>query len=389
MKTIMHIATILPYEKLKSNNILLNIAGRMKGQYRFRFACPVPYANKMLGLLRKKWRVYAELPEQVTMDGFEISGLRGVSFPFNKFKALSGFTFALMNKQRLHDLVKDVDLIHAHYIFPDGYIAYYANKRWGIPYVLTFRDTTRFLKYNPWNQFWTRKIAGNAKRVLAISEYARKRMQKYIGREIKVIPHGIEKELLSYTGIKSGPKVNMLSVGDLIWLKHFDLVIKALGELNLEGYKDRYNYTVFGDGNKECYLRQLSVRYKVKVDFKGRAEYGQIQREMAQSDVFIMPSRPESFGRVYLEAMAKGNAVIAAKDSGIDGLFADSREVLMVEPTVKEIKEKLKFLFDNPGELTGIKSAAFTAVRDRFTWETILPQYDEMYQLALKGETSA
>ena len=44
---------------------------------------------------------------------------------------------------------------------------------------------------------------------------------------------------------------------------------------------------------------------------------------MDRSDVFIMISKAETFGLVYLEAMARGCITIASRNEGMDGIIVD------------------------------------------------------------------
>jgi glycosyltransferase involved in cell wall biosynthesis len=66
-------------------------------------------------------------------------------------------------------------------------------------------------------------------------------------------------------------------------------------------------------------IKTQKVQEKVKL-------FGQIPREdvllhLDNSDCFIMISQEETFGLVYIEAMAKGCIVIASKDEGMDGII--------------------------------------------------------------------
>ena len=45
---------------------------------------------------------------------------------------------------------------------------------------------------------------------------------------------------------------------------------------------------------------------------------------MEESDVFAMVSSPETFGLVYIEAMAKGCVTIGSKGEGIDGVIVNN-----------------------------------------------------------------
>ena len=47
----------------------------------------------------------------------------------------------------------------------------------------------------------------------------------------------------------------------------------------------------------------------------------EVIRQMDNHDVFVMISRNETFGLVYLEAMARGCITIASRNEGFDGVI--------------------------------------------------------------------
>jgi glycosyltransferase involved in cell wall biosynthesis len=109
-------------------------------------------------------------------------------------------------------------------------------------------------------------------------------------------------------------------VGNLIERKFPDVVLRALAT----SYKDEdFSLKIIGDGPMRSTLtyeiKTQKVQEKVKL-------FGQIPREdvllhLDNSDCFIMISQEETFGLVYIEAMAKGCIVIASKDEGMDGII--------------------------------------------------------------------
>ena len=51
---------------------------------------------------------------------------------------------------------------------------------------------------------------------------------------------------------------------------------------------------------------------------------------MEQADIFAMPSRPETFGLAYLEAMINGCIAIGSKNEGIDGIIVNGKNGFLV-----------------------------------------------------------
>ena len=90
--------------------------------------------------------------------------------------------------------------------------------------------------------------------------------------------------------------------------------------------------------------RQLSHRHQAqqqKIQFLGRLSNDKVLQEMQKADVFILPSVNETFGMVYLEAMASGCITVCTKGDGIDGIIIDSENGFLTEPTVDGIKETI------------------------------------------------
>ena len=64
---------------------------------------------------------------------------------------------------------------------------------------------------------------------------------------------------------------------------------------------------------------------------------------MRKSDVFVMVSSPETFGLVYLEAMASGCITVGSKGEGIDGIIKNGYNGFLVEPrNVSALKDTLE-----------------------------------------------
>jgi glycosyltransferase involved in cell wall biosynthesis len=100
-----------------------------------------------------------------------------------------------------------------------------------------------------------------------------------------------------------------------------DRVIRALPSV-LTRYPDAL-YLVVGDGDDRPRLEALAAELGVteKVRFVGLVSSEELPDYFRVADVFVMPSRGEGFGIVFLEAMACGIPVIGGnKDGSLDPL---------------------------------------------------------------------
>ena len=104
--------------------------------------------------------------------------------------------------------------------------------------------------------------------------------------------------------------------------KNIDKIIQALK------YFDNIELTVIGDGKDKNKLKQLDKR----TIFTGRLEHEKVLELMRQSDIFILPSVNETFGMVYLEAMASGCITICTENEAIDGIIKFGENGFTVKP---------------------------------------------------------
>ncbi|MFN8010147.1 MAG: asparagine synthase (glutamine-hydrolyzing) [Holophagaceae bacterium] len=139
--------------------------------------------------------------------------------------------------------------------------------------------------------------------------------------------------LLARYGLE-GRKV-LLTLGRMASLEHykgFDEVLEALPSLSKE--EPRLVYVMAGDGNDrdrlEAKADALGVRDRVV--FTGRIPEEEKADHYRLADAYVMPSRGEGFGRVFLEAMACGIPVVASRVDGSREAVAEGRLGFMVDP---------------------------------------------------------
>ena len=151
----------------------------------------------------------------------------------------------------------------------------------------------------------------------------------------------------------SGPEETrrLISVCRLDKNKNINRVLQELSGLDMS---INWRYSIIGDGDERSILEKLSkdLNLEDKVDFFGLLEHDEVLEHLEKSDVFIMLSSIETFGIVYLEAMAKGNIVIGSKNTGIDGFISDGFNGFLSSPeTNGELKDLLeKILISTPEE---------------------------------------
>ena len=96
--------------------------------------------------------------------------------------------------------------------------------------------------------------------------------------------------------------------------------------------------TIIGNGKEFDKLKRLA---KLNISFTGQLDNSDVIKKMNSSGIFILPSINETFGMVYLEAMASGCITVGIKNDGIDGIIKNGENGFLINPTKDDIKNIL------------------------------------------------
>ena len=287
------------------------------------------------------------------------------------------------NKNKLEPKnISRYNLIHAHYLFPDGMIAYQMHKRYGIPYILTLQQELRFLE-NGYAWHLAKKIIGSAAAVTTLSPQMAEGLKEKGIKEVQMVPLGIaeyffEKEQGRPLQKSKGDKLKLLSVCNLLPVKNLEAVIRAVGSLP---EKEKINYTIYGTGPLEQELKELVRELKLDdiVHFKGAIENKELPALMPEYDVFIQPSFKETLGLSYFEALACGLPVILTENTGAYELIKDKDVYYTVDPQdPASITSCIKDILKNP-EALGRKVAHAPEAAKIASWEGFVEFFHEQY----------
>ena len=123
---------------------------------------------------------------------------------------------------------------------------------------------------------------------------------------------------------------SFIFVGSLIKLKNVNSLVKALAQTYPQ---KNFKLSIIGEGDEKKEIEKLIEKLDIKlcVKFYGNIVRDDVQKEFEKSDCFIMISKPEAFGLVYLEAMSRGCITIGSKNQGIDGVIQNGKNGFLCE----------------------------------------------------------
>lgn len=272
-------------------------------------------------------------------------------------------------------LASDYDVILAH--MPSGII--FANKLGtNVNLVCGVHCSDIEVLTNPLYKFYFRKQLKNAykkaKKIACRSFVLQKKFNE-------LMPELAEKTFVAASGVPANreqgkgnrSQLTILTCANLIKRKNIDKLILAVNEL--EGF----DLKIIGSGKESKKLQLLSrsgipARHHV-INFLGQLPHEQVFEEMQKADIFVLPSVNETFGMVYLEAMASGCITVCSQNDGVDGIIQDGKNGFLTEPTVEGIKSTL-LRIKNSQNLEQILENAQTTIKE-YSMENCAKKYIE------------
>ena len=304
---------------------------RVGAQLPLAVVAPTPWFP-LQGLLRR-WRpgFRPGAPRHESQSGHDVWFPRFFSLP-GVLKGLDGFFMALGALPRLWRLKRAgrLDLIDAHFAYPDGFAATLLGRWLSVPVTVTLRGTEARHARDPLLYRHVRLTLQRAARVFTVSESLR---QIALGLDIapervRVVGNGVDVDRFSPLPRAEARRQLQLpmhtpvlvTVGALVERKGFHRVIELLPAL-----RERFPgllYLVVGGSSPEG---DLLVQLKQQVQSLGLADAVRFLGPMAPeglrvplsaADLFVLPTRNEGWANVLLEAMACGLPVVATDVGG-------------------------------------------------------------------------
>ena len=262
---------------------------------------------------------------------YELDGVKIKRIPLLKYKLHSAFSKSQIDKayQKTSTFLQNDDFK------PDCIVSHWVNPQLEIMLRLKqdFNVPTCYVAHTPTVEFTriyddeaTKQIIENIDLIGFRSQYIKDMFNERFGYRGPTFQcySGIPDQYIPKESVNRTFETikKFVFVGTLIKRKFpaeiIPAVVKAYDASDFE-----INY--IGKGAEEVtvknYAKNLCVADKVHI--LGRMNRDEVIRHLQESDVFVMISRSEAFGLVYLEAMAQGCITIASRKEGFDGIIQD------------------------------------------------------------------
>lgn len=317
-------------------------------------------------------------------------GLRTYRYKNYNFIPKHPLMFNIFDK-RIEKLYKEVvkkegkvDVIHAQSSLWGGISAAYVAKKYNIPLVITEHSSVKRGQYVR-ESYYKRIIDSykSADAIIAVGNGLKKEIEELTNRkDIKVIGNLVDLSLFDIRGIKrESDEFIFFSVAFLEGEKGLDTLIKAF---SMRFKNENVRLVIGGDGSQREWLEGIAKSESVEkqVTFTGALSREEVASWMNKCHAFVLPSRYETFGVVYIEALASGKPVIGTFNGGAEDIVTKDVGILVEIDNIKDLSNAMDHIRKNNKEYEADKLRKYCT--EKFSENVIVKKIINVYEEVIK-----
>lgn len=287
------------------------------------------------------------------------------------------------------------DLIHAHWLLPNGLLASVVSRRTGVPFSVSVHGSdVHMISSNPVVSRIGRWVAKRAESITVCSSDLKRRLQAadVPASYLTVVPYGVDVEHFSPANDASArptdvPDDSFLigAVGRLVEKKGFIHLVEAMAKLPDDSY-----LVIVGDGAEMGTLRDRAEDLGIadRVIFLGQQKRDEVRDLLRAIDVLAVPSVIDKSGNVdglpnvLLEGLASGCAVVASRIAGIPDVVIDGTNGILVDSgSVNDLADALADLRAKPDMRVRLGNEARRRGVEDLSWDDVICRSPYMHDL--------
>jgi len=337
-------------------------------------------------------RLDVEKNKRVSLDGVNVYYFSNISNTLRmRFKIATPYHLLRI----IGKTIKNYDVIHIHEqrTIIALIVAYYAKKN-NIPIVIHARGSTtlergRVFYKKVFDTFYGKKMVKNTSKLIALTPAEAQQYQE-IGadpQKIVIIPNAIETSLYDNLppqgnfrekhNIQANEKM-VLFLGRLNQIKGVDLLVESFALLTND-IKDSRLVIVGPDDGCLDHLEEMINRLKIKskVLFTGPLYEDDKLEAYVDADVYVLPSRYETFPNTVLEAAICKTPVIVTERCGIAEMVKNNMG-LVVKYDKESLKKGIYILLTAKSD--AFKDKGYSFVREKFSQKVVVDEIENIYR---------
>jgi glycosyltransferase involved in cell wall biosynthesis len=342
--------------------------------------------DRMDGVRVVRFRYAPRRLQTLVHDGGILANLRAAPWKWLLLPAFLGAMILAAWRQLRHD---GADLVHAHWIVPQGLAAVLAQRfrRRKRPLLLTSHGADLFALDSRWMRALKRAVAGNAAAITVVSEAMRAKARA-IGIEdarMSIQPMGVDAERFTPDGAVARSGERLLFVGRLVEKKGVRYLLEAMPSILAQ--VPGASLSIAGFGPEENALREQAQRLGLagRVEFLGAVPQPDLPDLYRGAAALVVPfveaqgGDQEGLGLVMVEALGCGCPVVTTSIPAVKDVFGgDWPEYCAAPRSAASLAEQVVRLLREPEHARAGARLLQQALRGRFGWDHVARGYADL-----------
>ena len=298
------------------------------------------------------------------------------------------------------------NLIHAHWVLPNGTPAALVARLRGLPLVISLHGSDVYLAERAaplaLAAAATFRAAGA---ITACSGDLRDRALRLGARasDVAVVPYGVDARAFqpdpeagalvrAELGLASDTPL-VISVSRLVYKKGLTYLLEAFPRILAEHPGAVLVIAGYGDLREELKRRAAELGVTASVRFPGQLERERAARYVAAADVYVVPSIRDQRGNIdglpnaLLEGMGAGRPIVASRVAGIPDVIGDGQHGLLTpERDPAALAAAIGRLLRDRALAERLGAAARRRVLEELTWDIAAERFEQAYERAIRNK---
>lgn len=270
------------------------------------------------------------------------------------------------------------DIIHAHCALFGGVAAIRIKEKYNIPVVITEHSSSilnGFVRSH--EKDIVMEAYNKADALISVGRSLGAAMSNYTDKRIKIIPNIVDIKKFNLNSKKNKKEFKFISICNLKENKG----VKELIDAFYKCFKDKLEVKleIIGEGvEREALLNQIvDLNLSNQVELVGAIGRDKIRKYLDNADAFVLPSKYETFGIAYIEALACGLPIIATKCGGPEDFFVEDLGYMIEVDNEAQLVKAMKDMVLNLNNFNPQKISEY--ISSKFSKEIIVNDIQKVY----------
>ncbi|MCG2722788.1 MAG: glycosyltransferase family 4 protein [Thermodesulfovibrionales bacterium] len=227
-------------------------------------------------------------------------------------------------------------------------------------------------------------------KIIVLDNINKLQVQQHFGLASEVVRSGIDINKFKYTEHSRKKDFSILSTGIFYSHRRIEDTIIALRILVEKGHDIRLHHIGVKDRDIKYAKKVFSLVEKFglqeRVHFHDRVSEQELIQSYSESDVFVFPNAPQTWGLSVFEAMSCGLPVILTTGCGASEVLRNGETAIIIEPMCpKRLADALEQLYNDQSLCQQLSRKGRKFVQNHLSWNKYSESMLEIFRKAIRN----